>query len=53
MQKALQAADPYRALLAIGAIPYPERVKTLKKLLDPQRKAFAQRHWSRAKQELV
>jgi hypothetical protein len=53
MQKALQAADPYRALLAIGAIPYPERVKTLKKLLDPQRKVFAQRHWSRAKQELV
>jgi hypothetical protein len=53
MHKALQAADPYRALMAIGAIPYPERVRTLKKLLDPRREAFAKRRWSRAKQELV
>jgi len=39
--------------MAIGAIPYPERVRTLKKLLDPRREAFAKRRWSRAKQELV
>ena len=53
MLQALQAADPYKALLAIGSIPFPERVKTLKKLIDPQRNAFAEKHWNRQQQELV
>lgn len=53
MLKALKEPDPYKALLAIGAITFPERVKTLKKLIDPQRDAFAQKHYSRAQKELV
>jgi hypothetical protein len=53
MLKALREADPYKALLAIGAITYPERVKTLKKMLDPQRQAFALKHWSRQQQDFV
>jgi len=53
MQRALRAADPYKALLAIGARVYSERVKTLKRRLDPRRQAFAARHWSRANQDLV
>jgi hypothetical protein len=53
MLQALKATDPYKALLSIGSIPFPERVKTLKKLIEPQREAFAQRHWNRQQQELV
>jgi hypothetical protein len=51
MLAALKADDPYRALLAIGAITQPERVRNLKKMLDPRREAFAKRHWSRAKKK--
>jgi hypothetical protein len=53
MQSALQATDPYKALLAIGAIPFPDRVKTLRDALQPRRAAFAQKHWNRASNDLV
>jgi hypothetical protein len=53
MLKALKAGDPYRELLSIGAIPFKERVTTLKKMLDPQRAAFAAKRWSRKDQEFV
>ncbi len=49
MLRALHAADPYKALLAVGAIPYPDRVKTLGNALQSRRAALAQNHWSRAK----
>jgi hypothetical protein len=53
MLKALQAADPYKALLAIGAIPYADRIKTLRKELDARRAAFAAKKWNSAQKEFA
>jgi hypothetical protein len=53
MMAALRAADPFKALLAIGAIPHPERVRTLRNALVPRRAAFAAKHWNRAAGEFV
>jgi hypothetical protein len=53
MLKALHAADPFKALLAIGAIPYPDRVKTLGNALKTRRAALAQKKWSRQKTDFV
>jgi hypothetical protein len=53
MLQALKAADPYKALLAIGATSFSERVKTLKKMLDPKRAALAATKCNRAQREFV
>jgi hypothetical protein len=48
---ALGSANPVAALLQIGAITFPERVKTVRRELDRlmQRPAFADRKYSRAR----
>jgi hypothetical protein len=53
MLKALHAKDPYKSLLAIGAIPYPDRVKTLGNALQTRRDALAKKQWSRGKSDFV
>jgi hypothetical protein len=53
MLKALHADDPFKALLAIGAIPYPDRVTTLGNALKTRRDALAQKKWSRQKTDFV
>jgi len=53
MLQALHAADPFKALLAIGALTFPDRVSTLRRALQPLRQQFAQKHYSRAQKDLV
>lgn len=53
MLKALKSSDPYKALLTIGAIPQPNRVKTLSKELGARRDAFRAKRWNSAQKEFV
>lgn len=48
MQSALASANPLAALLKLGSISYPERVKTLETALTKAAGVFAGKTWSRS-----
>lgn len=53
LQRALLAADPFSALLAVGSENEPERCKNLKTALKTRRADLAQKKWSRANGDFI
>lgn len=53
MQQALNQSNSFSALLNVGAISYPERVKTLAAAMKTRRSAFGAKRWSRADHAFV
>ena len=53
MLAALGSGEPLGALLSLGSIAYPDRIKTLRKELKARSRLFAGLHWSRSKGDFV
>src|SRR5262249_55171597 len=53
MLRALRATDPFKALLAIGAEAFRDRVDTLKRKLLPRREEFAAKKYNTQQKELI
>ncbi|WP_407519005.1 hypothetical protein [Methylobacterium oryzisoli] len=53
LQEALNARRPFEALLDVGAVSQPERVRNLKQALQTRRAALRRKKWSRSTGDFV